>query len=91
MKITIPVVSLEKGGGTRFLHEIGSGLADYGHEVSFVIAEGKRLEYPVRGKVMRVAQLLPEVMPEGDVILPQLLYDRPFFLVRPGHAGADLS
>jgi len=70
MRIVIPAVSLERGGGTRFLHEIGSGLSDYGHDVHFVVIAGKRFHYQVRGKVSRVPALAPEVMPEADIILP---------------------
>ena len=70
VRIVIPIVSLEKGGGTRFLHEVGSGLHDYGHDVHFVLVEGKHINYSLRAKVSYVPQLLPDLMPEADIILP---------------------
>ena len=70
MKVIIPVISLEKGGGTRFLHEIGSGLSDYGHDVQFVIVAGNRVEYAPRTRMTYVAKLVPEAMPAGDIVLP---------------------
>lgn len=70
MRIVIPAISLERGGGTRFLREIGSGLSDYGHDVHFVLPAGQRVEFALRGRVSFVPELVPEHMPEGDIVLP---------------------
>lgn len=70
MRVVIPVISLERGGGTRFLQEVGNGLCDRGHDIQYVIVAGKRVEFSLRGKVTFVPRLVPEYMPVGDLVLP---------------------
>lgn len=70
MKIVIPVLSLEQGGGARFLYQLANALVDLGHVVEFVMPYSGALCWPVRAKVTRVKELTPAAIPEADVILP---------------------
>lgn len=70
MKIIIPVLSLETGGGARFLYELANGLADRGHNVEIVIPQSAVIVWPLRAKVRRVPELAADFLPPGDFILP---------------------
>ncbi|GBF32460.1 glycosyltransferase [Desulfocucumis palustris] len=70
MKIVIPALSLEIGGGARFLYQMGNALVDMGHDVEFIIPERGAMEWPVRAKITRVKELTPECFPAADFILP---------------------
>ena len=70
MRIVIPVTCLERGGGIRFLVELGNGLTKRGHDVTFVVLAGERRDYAVLGRVCLVPRLQPEFMPPGDLVLP---------------------
>ncbi|KLU62995.1 GDP-mannose-dependent alpha-(1-2)-phosphatidylinositol mannosyltransferase [Peptococcaceae bacterium CEB3] len=70
MKIIIPVLSLETGGGARFLYQLANALADRGHSVEIVIPQGAVIAWPLRVKVRRVAELTAPFIPSGDFILP---------------------
>lgn len=70
MKIVIPALSLEKGGGARFLYQLANALIDRGHYVEFIIPEAGALDWPVRAKVTRVKELTPSSFPSADFILP---------------------
>ncbi|MFZ5644669.1 MAG: glycosyltransferase family 4 protein [Bacillota bacterium] len=70
MKIVFPVISLEIGGGARYIYQVANGLTDRGHEVIIVMPEQGVLAWPVRAKVVRVKTLTPSSIPEADFILP---------------------
>ena len=70
MKIVFPVLSLETGGGARFIYHLANGLADRGHQVEIVIPDSAPLVWPMRTTVKRVAALTPASIPECDFILP---------------------
>jgi len=70
MKIVIPVMSLETGGGARFLYHLANGLTDRGHEVEVVIPYRGAQVWPLRAKLTRVPELSPHTIPAGDFILP---------------------
>lgn len=70
MRIAIPVVSLEPGGGTRVLHEIAAGLQAYGHNVVFAMVNGQRVDFPVQCPIVNMPYLAPEFMPPADILLP---------------------
>ncbi|KJS03924.1 MAG: glycosyltransferase [Peptococcaceae bacterium BRH_c4a] len=70
MKIVIPALSLEKGGGARFLYQLGNALVDKGQDVEFIIPESGCMEWPVRAKITRVKKLTPGCFPSADFILP---------------------
>jgi glycosyltransferase involved in cell wall biosynthesis len=69
MKITIPAIALELGGGTRSLVRIADGLARYGHQVRFLMPTGARIHWPVTVPITQVPALTPQVFPKSDVIL----------------------
>ena len=69
MKVIIPTTAMDRGGGTRFLHEIGSGLWERGHEVVYAVPKDSPVEYPLRGEVRRLQPWHPDKIPPGDVIL----------------------
>ncbi|KLU67598.1 glycogen synthase [Desulfosporosinus acididurans] len=70
MKIVIPAVSLEKGGGARFLYQVANALIDRGQNVEFVMPQQGIVEWPVRAKITRVKELSPKAFPSCDFILP---------------------
>ncbi len=70
MKIVIPALSLEKGGGARFLYQLGNALVDFGQNVEFIIPESGSVDWPVRTKITRVKELTPDCFPPADFILP---------------------
>lgn len=70
MKIVFPVISLETGGGSRFIYQLANNLQDKGHDVEIVIPNKGALVWPVRTKVTRVQDLNPGVIPAADFILP---------------------
>ncbi len=70
MRIVIPVLSLETGGGARFLYQLANALADRGHSVEIVIPQQAVIAWPIRVKVRRVQELTARSMPPGDFILP---------------------
>ncbi|ADG05921.1 glycosyltransferase family 4 protein [Kyrpidia tusciae] len=70
MNIVIPVMSLHRGGGCRVIAEMANGLQAYGHRVSIVLLQNAELAYDVRVPIIRVPALIPEVLPEADVYIP---------------------
>lgn len=70
MKIVIPALSLERGGGARFLYQLGNALVDMGQDVEFIIPERGAVDWPVHAKVTRVRELTPGSFPAADFILP---------------------
>lgn len=70
MKIVFPVLSLEMGGGARFMFHLASALADKGHDVEFVMPEKGLQVWPLRTKLKRVKELTPSSIPSADFILP---------------------
>lgn len=69
MKIVIPVMGLEKGGGSRYLYQLANALWDKGHSVEVVIPVGARLHWPLRSKVTWVKELSAQTIPAADFIL----------------------
>ena len=70
MKIVFPVISLEMGGGARFMYHLANALADKGHDVEIVIPEKGLQVWPLRTKIRRVKELNPSSIPPADFILP---------------------
>lgn len=70
MRVTIPVMALELGGGTRSLVKIAEGLSQYGHDVRFLIPRDSPVQWDVKVPILRVTALKPGVFPPADVILP---------------------
>jgi len=70
MKLVIPALSLERGGGARFLYQLGNALIDRGHNVEFIMPKNGVLDWPVRAKITRVKELSPNSFPSADFILP---------------------
>ena len=70
MKIVIPAMSLEMGGGARFLYHLANGLTDKGHQVEVVIPQSGAQVWPLHAKLTRVPELSPSTIPGGDFILP---------------------
>ena len=74
MKIVIPALSLEKGGGARFLYQLGNALVNLGHTVEFIIPQNGAVCWPVRAKITRVKELTPSSFPAADFILPNFYH-----------------
>jgi glycosyltransferase involved in cell wall biosynthesis len=70
MRVVIPVLSLHRGGGCRVLIEAANQLTSRGHEVEIVMLEGEPIAWPVTCKVTRVPAITADVIPGGDIILP---------------------
>ncbi len=70
MKIVFPVLSLEMGGGARFISHLANALADRGHDVEVVMPEKGLQVWPLRTKLTRVKELTPSSIPSADFILP---------------------
>lgn len=70
MKIVFPVLSLEMGGGARFIYHLANALADRGHDVEVVMPEKGLQVWPLRTKLTRVKELTPSSIPSADFILP---------------------
>ena len=70
MKIILPVMSLEMGGGARFLYHLANALTDKGHDVEFIMTSKGAQVWPLRAKLTRVPELSPANIPYGDFILP---------------------
>lgn len=70
MKIVFPVISLETGGGARFIYHLANALADKGHDIEVVMPENGVLVWPLRTKLTRVKELTPASIPSADFILP---------------------
>jgi len=70
MKIVLPNHSLGTGGGARFVCQLANALADKGHDIEIVIPEESSIVWPLRVKVTRVKELLPDAIPPGDFIIP---------------------
>lgn len=70
MKIVFPVLSLEIGGGARFIYHLASALADKGHDVEVIIPQKAAQVWPLRAKVRHVQELTPNSIPPADFILP---------------------
>lgn len=70
MRIVFPVLSLEMGGGARFMYHLANALADKGHDVEFVMPEKGIQVWPLRTKLRRVKELSPSSIPSADFILP---------------------
>ena len=70
MKIVFPVLSLEMGGGARFIYHLANALVDKGHDIEVVMPEKGLQVWPLRAKLRRVKELTPSSIPSGDFILP---------------------
>ncbi|MHB8124401.1 MAG: glycosyltransferase family 4 protein [Desulfitobacteriaceae bacterium] len=70
MKIVFPVLSLETGGGARFIYHLANALADKGHDVEIVIPKNGAQVWPLHAKLTRVEALTPSSIPSADFILP---------------------
>lgn len=70
MKIVFPVLSLEMGGGARFIYHLATALAEKGHDVEIVMPEKGLQVWPLRIKLTRVPELTPSTIPSADFILP---------------------
>ncbi|HWQ42653.1 MAG TPA: glycosyltransferase family 4 protein [Desulfosporosinus sp.] len=70
MKIVFPVLSLEMGGGARFIYHLANALADKGHDIEVVMPEKGVQVWPLRTKLKRVKELTPSSIPSADFILP---------------------
>lgn len=70
MKIVFPVLSLEMGGGARFMYHLANALADKGHDIEVVMPEKGVQVWPLRTKLRRVKELTPSSIPSADFILP---------------------
>ncbi|EGW35868.1 glycosyltransferase family 4 protein [Desulfosporosinus sp. OT] len=70
MKIVFPVLSLEMGGGARFIYHLANALLDKGHDVEVVMPERGLQVWPLRTKLKRVKELTPSSIPSADFILP---------------------
>ncbi|HBV85231.1 MAG TPA: glycosyltransferase [Desulfosporosinus sp.] len=70
MKIVFPVLSLEMGGGARFIYHLANALVDKGHDVEVVMPEKGLQVWPLRAKLRRVKELTPYSIPSADFILP---------------------
>ena len=70
MKIVFPVLSLEMGGGARFIYHLANALADKGHDIEVVMPEKGVQVWPLRAKLRRVKDLTPASIPSADFILP---------------------
>lgn len=70
MKIVFPVLSLEMGGGARFMYHLSNALVDKGHDVEIVMPEKGLQVWPLRTKLKRVPELTPSSIPSADFILP---------------------
>jgi glycosyltransferase involved in cell wall biosynthesis len=70
MKIVFPVLSLEMGGGARFIYHLANALQDKGHDVEIVMPQKGALVWPLRTKLRRVSELTPSSIPSADFILP---------------------
>ncbi|HBW34984.1 glycosyltransferase family 4 protein [Desulfosporosinus sp. BICA1-9] len=78
MKIVFPVLSLEMGGGARFIYHLANALADKGHDIEVVMPEKGVQVWPLRTKLRRVKELTPSSIPSADFILPNF-----YLTVRP--------
>lgn len=70
MKIVFPVLSLETGGGARFIYQLANGLVEGGHDVVIVIPHEGVIAWPLKAAVKRVNGLTPNTIPECDFVLP---------------------
>ena len=70
MKIVFPVLSLEMGGGARFIYHLANALLDKGHDIEVVMPENGLQVWPLRAKLKRVKALTPSSIPSADFILP---------------------
>lgn len=71
MKITFAALTLCKGGAQRMLVELANGLANKGHDVSFVMPPGGVIEYPNKVTVIRTkgTGIKSDDFPVSDVIV----------------------
>lgn len=70
MRIVFPVLSLETGGGARFMYHLANALVDKGHDVIVVMPEKGAQVWPLRAKLIRVKELTSASIPPADFILP---------------------
>ena len=70
MRIVFPVLSLEIGGGARFIYQLANALLDKGHDLEIVIPQKSAIAWPVRTKITQVKELSPSAIPPADFILP---------------------
>ena len=78
MKIVFPVLSLEMGGGARFIYHLANALVDKGHDIEVVMPEKGAQVWPLRAKLRRVKELTPSSIPSADFIIPNF-----YLTVRP--------
>ncbi|WP_438448229.1 glycosyltransferase family 4 protein [Gorillibacterium sp. sgz5001074] len=71
LRITIPFLTLCKGGGQRLVVELTDRLVDRGHDVTILMPSLGAVEYPIRSRLVRTAHtvLRQEDFPYADVIL----------------------
>lgn len=71
MKITFAAITLCKGGAQRMLVELANGLANKGHQVSFVMPPGGGIEYPNQVNVIRTkgSSIQAADIPASDIIV----------------------
>lgn len=70
MKIVFPVLSLETGGGARFIYHLANALVDKGHDVEVVMPEKGVQVWPLHARLRRVKELTSTSIPSADFILP---------------------
>lgn len=70
MKIVFPVLSLEMGGGARFIYQLANALVDRGHDIEVVMPKNAAQVWPLRAKLTRVKELTSTSIPSGDFLLP---------------------
>lgn len=86
MKIVFPVLSLETGGGARFIYHLANALVDKGHDVEVVMPEKGAQVWPLRARLRRVKKLTPNAIPSADFILPNFyLTVKPAWESQKGH------
>lgn len=70
MKIVFPVLSLEMGGGARFIYQLANALVDRGHDIEVVMPKNAAQVWPLRARLTRVKELTSSSIPSGDFLLP---------------------
>ncbi|MCP8968341.1 glycosyltransferase family 4 protein [Ectobacillus ponti] len=71
MKITMPILTLSKGGAQRMLAELANAMAQRGHEVTVVMPPQGEIDFPLHTQVLRTkgTDIQEEDLPAGDIIL----------------------
>jgi glycosyltransferase involved in cell wall biosynthesis len=69
MKVVIPAMSLETGGGCKILVEIANALHASGHDTEMVVPSWSPIVYDVKCKLTKVPKLEKDNIPYGDIVL----------------------